>query len=43
MNDSDAFVDLIMKYVHEHSIVKPKSIGYCSDCSMCVCCIKASA
>ncbi len=38
MNDSNAFVDLIIKYVGQHSLDKTKSRSYCTDCSMCVCC-----
>ena len=38
MNDSDAFVDLIMKYLDQNAIEKSKSNGYCSDCSVCLCC-----
>lgn len=43
MNDSDAFVDLILKYVNTQNSQKPRSNEYCSECSMCVCCQKASA
>ena len=38
MNDSDAFVELILKYVNQHTSDKPKSISFCSDCSVCLCC-----
>ena len=38
MNDSDAFVDLIMKYLDQNAIEKSKSKGYCADCSVCLCC-----
>ena len=38
MNDSDAFVDLIVKYVDQHSVEKNKSKPFCSDCSICLCC-----
>ena len=38
MNDSDAFVDLIMKYLDQNAIVKSKINGYCADCSVCLCC-----
>jgi len=38
MNDSDAFVNLILKYVSQHTSEKPKSISFCSDCSVCLCC-----
>ena len=38
MNDSDAFVDLIIKYIKHHSVQKQKSIAYCTDCSVCLCC-----
>jgi ferrochelatase len=38
MNDSDAFVDLIIKYVDQHAVVKAKSRSFCSDCSVCLCC-----
>ena len=43
MNDSDDFVDLIIKYVNQHSEKKSKRTSFCSDCSMCVCCIEESA
>ena len=39
MNDSHAFVDFIVKYVDQHSIEKVKTKSFCTDCSMCVCCI----
>ncbi len=38
MNDSDAFVNLIMKYVGQHRAEKTKNISFCSDCSICLCC-----
>jgi len=38
MNDSDAFLDLIIKYVNEDRVQKQKSTAYCSDCSVCLCC-----
>ena len=38
MNDSDAFVDLIVKYVDQNGVEKTKSRSYCTDCSMCLCC-----
>lgn len=37
MNDSDAFVNLITKYVNQHSS-EPKGLFTCADCSVCVCC-----
>lgn len=43
MNDSDAFVELILKYVNRQNNPKPRANEYCSDCSMCVCCQEASA
>ncbi len=39
MNDSDAFIDLIIKYVDQHSIEKNKNLSFCSDCSVCLCCM----
>lgn len=39
MNDSDAFVDFIIKYVDTKSIEQNKSKSFCSDCSVCVCCM----
>ncbi|WP_295420787.1 ferrochelatase [Sulfurovum sp.] len=41
MNDSDAFVELILKYMHTHGEEKVKNRAYCSDCSQCVCCQEA--
>jgi len=38
MNDSDAFVNLIIKYVNQYTSDKPKSISFCSNCSVCLCC-----
>ena len=38
MNDSDAFVNLITKYVNNHTIDKAKSTSFCSNCSVCLCC-----
>jgi ferrochelatase len=38
MNDSDDFVDLIIKYVDQGSIEKTKNKAFCSDCSVCLCC-----
>ncbi|MEA2047805.1 MAG: ferrochelatase [Campylobacterota bacterium] len=38
MNDSDAFVNLIVKYVSEHTLEKSKGASFCSDCSVCLCC-----
>jgi ferrochelatase len=38
MNDSDAFVDLIIKYIDQSSIEKTKNQSFCSDCSVCLCC-----
>ncbi len=38
MNDSDAFVKLILKYVDQHTSDKPKNKSFCSDCSVCLCC-----
>lgn len=37
MNDSNAFVDIISKYVKEHRD-KPKGLFACADCSVCLCC-----
>ena len=36
MNDSDAFVDLIIKYVDQSGM--DKTSAFCSDCSVCLCC-----
>ncbi len=38
MNDSEAFVDLIIKYVNQANSEKTKSKSFCSDCSVCLCC-----
>lgn len=38
MNDSDAFVDLIVKYVQRQQCVSEIRTEYCTDCSKCVCC-----
>jgi ferrochelatase len=38
MNNSDAFVNLILKYVNQHTLDKPKCMSFCSDCSVCLCC-----
>jgi len=38
MNDSDAFVNIITKYVSQHSQDKPIKTSFCSDCNICVCC-----
>ena len=38
MNDSDAFVDLIIKYVDQNTLEKRKNNAFCSDCSVCLCC-----
>ena len=38
MNDNEAFVNLITKYVNQHTEDKPKSISFCSNCSVCLCC-----
>ena len=38
MNDSDAFVDLIIKYVDQKSTDHIKKGSFCSDCSVCLCC-----
>lgn len=43
MNSSDSFVNLILKYVKQHSIQKKESNFPCSDCSVCLCCGAASA
>ncbi len=43
MNDSDAFVDLIVKYVSMNSPQKNNSLYACSDCSVCLCCGAAEA
>ena len=37
MNDSDAFVNIITKYVQQH-IIEPKGLFTCADCSVCLCC-----
>jgi ferrochelatase len=41
MNDSNDFVDLILKYV-EKQMVKPDQFSYCTQCDKCVCCLSAS-
>lgn len=38
MNDSDAFLNLIVKYVNQHTSDKPMRMSFCSDCSVCLCC-----
>ena len=38
MNDSEAFVNLVTKYVNEHTDDKIKCNSFCSDCSVCLCC-----
>lgn len=38
MNDSEAFINLIVKYVKEQESEKPKCLSFCTDCSLCVCC-----
>lgn len=38
MNDSDAFVDLIVKYVQRQQCVSEIKTEYCTHCSQCVCC-----
>ena len=38
MNDSDDFVDLVVKYVKQGGADKVASNAYCSDCSVCLCC-----
>jgi len=43
MNNSDAFVNLITKYVSEQTTEKVKCNSFCTDCSMCVCCVMESA
>lgn len=37
MNDSDAFVNLIVKYVQQHAIEKSSNFP-CSSCDVCLCC-----
>jgi len=43
MNDSDAFVNLIIKYVTMNRSQKNSSLYACSDCSVCLCCGAADA
>lgn len=38
MNDSDAFVDLIIKYVKNHGVNETKKTTFCSNCNVCLCC-----
>ena len=38
MNDSDAFVNLITKYVNAHTVDNVKCTSFCSNCSVCLCC-----
>ncbi|WP_309497669.1 ferrochelatase [Sulfurovum sp.] len=38
MNSSEAFVNLIVKYVNMHGIGKNNDLFACSDCSVCLCC-----
>ena len=39
MNDSNDFVDLIVKYVDQQR-VKPDKFSYCTSCEKCVCCLE---
>jgi len=38
MNDGDAFVNLIVKYVSNHTSDKIKDNSFCSNCTVCLCC-----
>jgi len=42
MNSSEAFVNLIVKYVNMNGVKKNSSMFACSDCSVCLCCGAAS-
>ena len=42
MNNSEAFVNLIVKYVNMNSSEKNNSTFPCADCSVCLCCGAAS-
>ena len=42
MNDSDAFVNLIIKYVDKNILQKYKNNVFCADCSVCLCCQAAN-
>ncbi|MCW8822192.1 MAG: ferrochelatase [Sulfurovum sp.] len=42
MNNSEAFVNLIVKYVNMNRSQKNNSMFACSDCSVCLCCGAAS-
>ena len=37
MNDSDAFVNLIVKYVNQNNLEKTNTFS-CANCSVCLCC-----
>ncbi len=38
MNDNDAFVNLIIKYIDKHTNKSCDNTFPCSDCSVCLCC-----